>query len=138
MHKVRSRLRDAEMPWKLSSEALKRTANLHSYTISSALDEIKPHESLLGEKPDNSQFRIFRCTTYVQVTVEARSSKFDDHAWIGVHLADANGLYCDHILNTKNLVHWKNVTYDEDKFPLSCCNINVPSCNELEVFEDND
>lgn len=80
MDEVHSVLRGAGTPWKRWGEALNHEANAHNCTVSSALDEITPHEALLGKKPDNSKFRIFGCAAYVHVAKKARDSKFDDHA----------------------------------------------------------
>lgn len=65
-------------------EALVRAATLHSYTISNASKNIISHESLFGNRPDNSRRRNFVFTAYMYMEKEERISKLAHHAQLGV------------------------------------------------------
>lgn len=84
MDKVRAMLKDTSMPWRYWGEALNHDATLHKCSVSSAIVDITPQQSLSRSPPNNFRFRIFGCAVYVHMDKEVRNAKWANHAQIGV------------------------------------------------------
>lgn len=93
MPKVPAMLKDTKVLWRYWRGALGHASNLHNCTISSALENSKPHESLLGAASDNSRLRILGCGAYVHMDKAARKFKLAEHTQLGIYFGPLNGLY---------------------------------------------
>lgn len=115
--KVKSMINSANMLYGYGRESLYHSVKLLNYTMSSAVKNISPQESLLESTPNNSRMSIFGCAVYVHTDRETHASKLAYHVQLEIYLATTCASYRVCLMSTRSVVQSKDIFFDEEKLP---------------------
>lgn len=118
MEKVRPMLKEAGMKESFWEEALYHAAILQDRAVTQTLQNLTPHEALLGAMQNNPRIKIFGCAAYVHTHTATRKSKLDDRAELVTYLGNVEELYRIYLLHKRSGIKTKHMTFYKDKFLL--------------------
>ena len=116
MESVRSMLIGGKLPQRFWAEALATAVYIRNRSPTKAIEEVTPHEAMLGVKPKVNHFRVFGCLAYAHICKEERR-KLDPKATKCILLGYGTAVkgYRLYDIEERKVFFSRDVVFDESK-----------------------